>query len=67
MTLLSPFVLKLKQRFCAHVGDYDDMRKIGAEDSDKRIEWPCMKCGKVFYSNSGLEIISKNFVGVVKR
>ncbi len=35
---------------------------LGLEKSDwhrKRIQWPCAKCGKMFYAHCGLDILSK--------
>jgi hypothetical protein len=40
---------------------YNYINKSLLHDSHtKRVKWPCMKCGKVFYAHCGLEISPDN-------
>ena len=49
---------RLKQFFCNHKFDYADLHKTGnTEDEDKRIQWKCWKCGRLFMRHCGLEVI----------
>jgi hypothetical protein len=42
---------------CGHVFELSDLGKTGeSEDGDRRVSWPCMKCGKVFFAHCGLDI-----------
>lgn len=52
---------RLKQRMCDHAFAIEDLKKTGEhEDSDRRVVWPCAKCGKEFFANCGLDISPKH-------
>lgn len=52
---------RLKQKVCSHAFAINDLKKTGKdEDSKERVSWPCVKCGKVFLANCGLDISPKH-------
>ena len=57
--------IRLKQALCVHLFDLGQL-KLNApefEDTDKRVIWPCCKCGKVFTAHCGLDIApQKGFI-----
>lgn len=47
------FVLSI---FCKHKFRLSEMQNRKTE-GNKRIKWPCAKCGKIFYAHCGVDII----------
>ena len=60
-TELRELLHRIRQRYCRHEFAIDDLRTTGEpDDSDRRVRWPCSKCGKAFYANYGLAISPKH-------
>jgi hypothetical protein len=49
---------KLKQRFCTHMFDINEL--VGRPTPDGDVTWPCSKCGKVFKAHCGLDIVPRH-------
>lgn len=46
----------LPSKECDHKFRIGNLRMTGEEDYARRVCWPCMKCGKEFYAQCGLDI-----------
>ena len=54
---LSRFVRKFIEWKCSHEFELKDLHKtVESEDGNRRVAWPCRKCGKVFHAHCGLDI-----------
>ena len=59
---MKQFAKILKQMFCRHRFDLDDLISRETTD-DGLVHWPCWKCGKMFRAEYGLAIFSNGQAG----
>lgn len=58
---IGQLIQRFRESRCGHIFDLSALRKTGeSEEGNRRVQWPCQKCGKVFFAHCGLDISPKH-------